>query len=87
MKFKDLFVSRTEYFTVGIEEESGDYYVSILVRNSKVEYSEYYRIPAQLYEQYKSDLSQLLFVVEECRNRLRDDDLIIKPGRERGWPI
>ena len=87
MKFNDLFVSRTEYFTVGTEEESGDYYVSIPVRNSKVEYSEYYRIPAQLYEQYKPEFNQLLFVVEECRSRLRDEDLIIKPGTERGWPL
>jgi hypothetical protein len=87
MKFNDLYVSTKDYFSVGIEEDSRDYYVSIPVRNSKVEYSEYYRIPAQLYEKHKTDLSQLLFIVEECRNRLRDEYLFLKPGTERGWPI
>ncbi|RZK00471.1 MAG: hypothetical protein EOO43_25185 [Flavobacterium sp.] len=87
MKFHDLYVSTKEYFSVGVEEESGDYYVSIPVRNMKVDYSEYYRIPADVYEKYKTDLSQLLFIVEECRNRLRDADLFLKPGSDRGDPI
>lgn len=87
MKFNDLYVSTKEYYSIGIEEESGDYYVSIPVRNSKVEYSEYYRIAVELYQKYKTDLSQLRWVAEECRNRLRDDDLFLKPGTDRGEPM
>lgn len=87
MKFEDLFISPLERFSIGIEENSGEYYISIPVRNSMAEYSEYYRIPAELYEEYKTDLSKLIVIVNECRNRLRDEDLILKPGRDRGEPI
>lgn len=86
MKFKDLFFSKEKYFSVGIEEESGDYYISVPVSNRLADYEEYYRIDKNLYEKFKSDLVQLEFIAEECRNHLRDDDLIIKPGADRGVP-
>ncbi len=87
MKFKDLHVSTKEYFSVGIEEYSGTYYVSIPVRNTKVEYSEYYKIPTELYKKYESNPEDLLFIAEECRQRLRDKDLFLLPGSDRGEPI
>lgn len=87
MKFNDLFFSKEKYFSVGIEEESGDYYVSIPVSNKKADYEEYYRIEKKIFDQYRSDLSQLEFVADECRKRLRDSDLIIEPGTDRGSPI
>jgi hypothetical protein len=87
LKFKDIFFSKEHYFSIGIEEDSGEYYISIPVSNRKVDYEEYYRIPEELYKKYESDLNQLSFVAEECRKRLRDDDLIIKPGPDRGVPI
>ncbi|SBT16038.1 hypothetical protein MGA5115_00112 [Marinomonas gallaica] len=87
MKFNDLFFSKEKYFSVGIEEESGDYYVSIPVSNRSVDYEEYYRISEKEYYDHKDDLSQLEYVAEECRKKLRDNDLIIKPGADRGIPI
>ena len=87
MKFKDLFFSKEKYFSVGVEEESGDYYVSIPVSNLRVDYEEYYRIDKDLFDKYQSDLSRLEFVAEECRKGMRDSDLIIKPGSDRGKPI
>lgn len=87
MKFNDLFYSRDKYFSVGVEEESGDYYASIPVSNRMADYEEYYRIDKELFGKYQSDLSQLDFVADECRKRLRDNDLIIKPGSDRGTPV
>lgn len=87
MKFKDLFFSKEKYFSVGLEEESGEYYVSIPVSNQKADYEEYYRIDKSLFDQYQSDLSRLEFVADECRKRLRDKDLIIEPGSDRGTPV
>jgi hypothetical protein len=87
MQFKDLFFSKEKYFSVGVEEESGSYYVSIPVSNRKADYEEYYRIDKTLFDQCQSDLSQLEFVADECRKRLRDSDLIIKPGSDRGTPV
>ena len=87
LKFNDLFFSKEKYFSVGIEESTGDYYVSIPVSNQKVDYEEYYRIEKSLYEKYQDDLGALEFVAEECRKHLRDNDLIIQPGSDRGSPI
>ncbi|VUD41445.1 hypothetical protein TDB9533_00489 [Thalassocella blandensis] len=87
MKFKDFYFSKQKYFSVGVEEDSGDYYLSIPVSNRKVNYEEYYRIEKSVFEQYKTDLSQLEFIAEECRKRLRDNDLIIKPGTDRETPV
>ena len=87
MKFKDIFFSKEKYFSVGVEEDSGDYYVSIPVSNKKADYEEYYRIEKTLFDQYHADLSQLEFVADECRKRLRDGDLIITPGADRGTPV
>ena len=41
MKFKENYFSKEKYFSVGVEEESGKYYVSIPVSNSKADYEEY----------------------------------------------
>lgn len=87
MRFKTLYASSKEYFSVGIEECSGDYFLSIPVRNSKVEYSEYYRIPTDLYKKHESNPENLLFIAEECRQHLRDIDLFIDPGFDRGSPL
>ena len=65
MKFNDLFFSTENYFSVGNEEESGDYYLSIPVSNKLVDYEEYYRIPEELYKENESNLSNLVFVAEE----------------------
>lgn len=87
LEFVDLFFSREKYFSVGIEKGSGDYYLSIPVSNRKADYEEYYRIDRHLYEKFKSDLSRLEYVADECRKRLRDDDLFIQPGSDRGTPV
>jgi len=87
LKFKDLFFSKEKYFSVGVEEESGDYYVSIPVSNRKADYEEYYRIDKELFKKHRSNLDQLEFVADECRERLRDQDLIIEPGSDRGDPV
>lgn len=86
MKFNDLFFSKEKRFSVGIEENSGNYYISIPVSNRLADYEEYYRIEKAAYEKHKNDLTQLAFLADECRNHLRDDDLIIKPGADRGIP-
>lgn len=87
MKFNDIFVSCEHYFSVGIEEDSGRYYISIPVSNNRVDYEEYYFIEKTLFEQHQSDLNQLKLVADECRQRKRDRDLIIQPGADRGWPV
>ncbi|WDE03669.1 hypothetical protein SG34_020115 [Thalassomonas viridans] len=86
MKFRDIYFSSIHYFTVGIEEDSNCYYISISVSNQRVDYEEYYKIPTELYEANKDNLGNLKDIAEECRQRLRDQDLFLEPGSDRGVP-
>ena len=86
MKIENIFISRSERFSVGQEMESGRYCLSFPVYNGLVEYSEYYELTPDEFERFtngKDDLRQLL---SECKERLHDDRLMQQPGRKRGYP-
>ena len=87
MKFKDVAVNRDERYALGIEQDSGKYYVSIPVSNSMVDYEEYYEIDKDTFERYRADLGSARDFVERCRKRQEDDRLIVKPGRNRGTAV
>lgn len=84
MKFTDLKVSSEHRFSIGIEEESSKYFLSIPVSNEYVDYEEYYEISQKMFEDYNADMSKALEFVNQCRNRKHDGLLIQKPGRSRG---
>lgn len=87
MKFNDVFVSREHMFSIGIEETSGKFYVSIPVSNGLVDYEEYYEIDRATFELFQRDLSVALEFVERCRRRELDQLLIVQPGTNRGTAI
>lgn len=84
MKFRDVVVNKAERFSIGVEEESGRYFVSFPVRNEFAEYEEYYEITAVQFEQFQRDSAAALAFVTQCRNREKDELLIVEPGRLRG---
>ncbi|MGE8147393.1 hypothetical protein ACQKP7_19715 [Pseudomonas frederiksbergensis] len=84
MKFQDIAINRTEYFSIGQETDSGKFYLSIPVSNGLVDYEEYYEIDKLSFDQYLEDSSTALEFVEQCRNRKMDHLLMIKPGSNRG---
>lgn len=86
MKFNDAFVSRELRFSLGVEETSGRYYLSIPVANRMVDYEEYYEIDRAAFERYRTDPGAASGFLERCRNREADELLILKPGRDRGVP-
>ena len=43
MKFKDTYANRKEFFSLGIEQTSGRFYVSFPVSNGIADYEEYMR--------------------------------------------
>lgn len=87
MKLNDLLIDRENKFSVGIEETTGKYYVSIPVSNSYVDYEEYYEIDRQEFENYRYHVRPALEFVKQCRARQLDDRLIVQPGKIRGNPI
>jgi hypothetical protein len=87
MKFQDVFVSREHMFSLGIEQTSGRFYVSIPVSNGMADYEEYYEIDSAIFDLFKIDLNAALQFVERCRKRELDQLLIVKPGTNRGTAI
>lgn len=81
---KDLFISTEHRFSLGIEEASGRYYLSIPVSNAVVDYEEYYAIGVDEFERFRDDLRAALEFAQRCRMRLMDSRLIVQPGANRG---
>ncbi len=84
MKLKDLFVNKDNRFSLGVVEDSARYYLSIPVSNSFVDYEEYYEISQADFNLFQSNTEQAAFFADECRSRMHDNVLIIKPGSDRG---
>jgi hypothetical protein len=86
MRFTDVWFSRTLRFAIGVEEESGRYYLSIPVANRSVDYEEYYEIDRATYQHFRTDPDAASPFADRCRNREVDDLLFHDPGRDRGTP-
>jgi hypothetical protein len=87
MKFTDSYFSREDRFSLGVEETTGRFYVSIPVSNGVVDYEAYYELGARQYDAFMSDPASAIPFVQECRLREHDDLLIQKPGWNRGTPV
>lgn len=87
MKFQDVFVSREHMFSVGAEQESGRFYVSIPVSNGVADYEEYYEIDRATFDLFIRDPDAALPFVIRCRKRELDERLIVQPGTNRGTAI
>ena len=84
--FKDMFTSREHRFSIGAEEISGRYFLSIPVSNATVDYEEYYEISASEFESWRGDPLAALEFAQQCRDRQMDARLMIQPGAVRGTP-
>ncbi|AZD83093.1 MULTISPECIES: hypothetical protein [Pseudomonas] len=84
MKFNDILFSESERFSIGIEEDSGKFYVSIPVSNRMIDYEEYFEIDKTSFDLYINNPTSALSFVERCRKREVDNLLIIQPGIDRG---
>lgn len=74
-------------FSLGVEETTGRFYVSIPVSNAMVDYEEYYEIDHPTFDRFQKNLEQALAFVTLCRQRKVDDMLMVQPGENRGTAI
>ncbi|KRW61095.1 hypothetical protein AO726_07090 [Pseudomonas sp. TTU2014-080ASC] len=84
MIFKDLLVCREQRYSIGVEEVTGKYYLSIPVSNRMIDYEEYYEIDNHEFNTFIDNPLLALPLVEKCRKREVDSRLLIKPGSDRG---
>lgn len=87
MTFSDTYVNREEMFSLGVEETSGQFYVSFPVSSGFADYEEYYAIDQPMFERFQHDLPSALQFVNRCRRRELDELLMQKPGWNRGSAI
>lgn len=88
MKYKDKKFSRELRFAIGIEEESGKYFLSIPVKSvMHVDFEEYYEISEAEFNSFMEDLENGAGLANRCREHLEDDRLFEKPkpGEPRGF--
>ncbi len=85
MKLKALFVDQTRRFSLEKDEESGRTFVGIPVRNSMVEYTEWYEVDKETFDAYIADPILAHAFVARAKRRELDHLLLLKPGSERGW--
>lgn len=74
-------------FSLGVEEITGRFYVSIPVSNGMVGYEEYYEIDRASFELFQEDIDAAVDFAMKCRRRELDELLIEKPGTNRGSAI
>lgn len=87
MKFHEVYFSRRNRYSIGIELTSGQNYISIPVSNGIVDYDEYYVLAPTQYDELLEDPSAASEFVEACRRHEHDDCLLQRPGTNRGTPI
>jgi hypothetical protein len=84
VRFHDVAFDRDERYAIGIEQDSGRFYVSIPVTNGLVDYEEFYEIDEATFERFRADLGRALPLVERCRQRREDVRLMYQPSTRRG---
>jgi hypothetical protein len=86
MNFKDTHINKEKRYSLGIETNSGKYYLSFPVSNSYVDYEEYYEIEKNVHISYPQNSVLVEDFLHECKNRLHDHLLFLQPGKNRGIP-
>ena len=85
-RFDDTHVFRTERFSLGVDLNTKNFYLSIPVANRMVDYEEYYCLSPSQYQAFSGNLKLATAFADQCRARRHDDLLILKPGTDRGDP-
>lgn len=67
MRFNDTFISRTERFSLGVEQDSGRHYVSIPVSLGQVDYEAFYTLSAQEYQLFLSNAEACARFLARCQ--------------------
>ena len=86
MKMKTIYVDQVKRFALDVDEETDRNFVSIPVRNSMVEYCEWYEVDAETFARFASEPSLAHDFVAQAKRRELDHLLLLQPGTDRGVP-
>ena len=86
MRFKDIYFSREERFSIGIDTQLNKYYLSIPVNIGLADAEEFYEIEKEEFDKFETDFEYLKNLAQKCRERKNDDRLFYQPAIIRGEP-
>jgi hypothetical protein len=84
VRFRDLFVYREDFYSIGVEMESGRWYLSIPVSNRLVDYEEYYEIDLPMLDAFLDEPAKAREFADRARRREEDARLMVPPPPQRG---
>ena len=87
MRPQDAFFSREDRYSLGIDLDSGRHFASVPVSNGVVDYEEYFALTDEQYEEFLDEPAVAVDFIEDCRWRLHDELLMVKPGSNRGIAV
>jgi hypothetical protein len=87
VEYKDAYVSRKYFYAIGLEAESGRYYLTMPVSAGVIDYSEYYELSRHQYDYFLGNHEAAAAFADECRRREHDDLLFEDPPANRGSAI
>lgn len=83
---KTVYVDWVRRFSLDVDENTGRSFVSIPVRNSLVEYDEWYEVDDDTFERFQADPTLAHEFVARAKRREIDHLLLLQPGADRGEP-
>lgn len=87
MKFKDTKFSKELRFAIGVEEESGRYFLSFPVTSTRfADDEEFYEISMEEYKSFSENLNNGVELLNRCKQRQEDSRLFSPPADPRGEP-
>jgi hypothetical protein len=87
MERRDDYISREHQYSIGIDSQNDQHYVSIPVSAQFFGYEEFYKVTNEQYDNFLVYRQAALAFVEECRRQGHDDLLTERPGPNRGTAI
>jgi hypothetical protein len=84
VQIKPVFVDKVRRFSLDVDEETGRTFLSIPVRNTMVEYSEWYEVDKETFERFMGDPTLAYDLVGKAKRHEVDHLLLFKPGSDRG---
>jgi len=87
MIFTDTHVNKEKRYSLGIEKNSGEFYISFPVYNGLVEYEEYYQLTTEQYDGYPENSVELEQFLNECKSQKKMSYYYKKLARFVAMPL
>ena len=79
-RFVDALLNREEFYSLGLDTQTGDRFLSTPIDSGFVTYLAYFRISAAEYDHFMADPRAAADFAEACRQRAHDDRSILSLG-------